>query len=547
MVAAVAVAILALVAAAVRAPKDVVDGFSLPADGQLTVRALDGEGNPVPRAEASLTVKPPDGYTRSIPGLVRDGRVVFHERLDGIVDVWGATDAEGESLPWGPIHVAISPSILRETEVRLPPGRTISGRVVDAAGNGVPHARVRATPMRSERVVGEARMVAGDDGAFVFRNLGDGEHALWLVAEGDGRYAVPVVARAGDSGVVLSLVAGVSARVEVVDEDDRPVAGASVLVSRRIPLGPHAWKYTAYSSTATRPDGIARLDGLDPSAECHLEVHGPREGTRYGRRQLESWKPIDTRVRLERAFTVRGRVTDAKGHAVAATVWRRTDPSTLTGVEASSDGRFEMDDVPYPGARLAAAPDGMHPDDFRWVRVTPQRPEVVLVLGAKAPRLVLGGGRAGQRVRFVLDGEGPPAAPIDCEVGADGAVLLSDLEEGVPYLVWAQPFDAGSDGSLWTSGFRVPADEIRLELVAGKAIRVRLKGAENARDVKVEVKGPLDTVLRARHTRDWVFEVAGLPDGRWTVNADAVGPTTALHADGVVDAGSTAELTLRAR
>ena len=137
-------------------------------------------------------------------------------------------------------------------------------------------------------------------------------HGLVSFAElPPGRYRVQALAPPGllapearvdlgaaDVDVDLAYRQTVSARIEVLDAEGRPVAQAGVTLERG-----HA------KSVTTDGAGIAMLEELDPRWDVGLRIRPPR-GRDLFDRTLDPWTVGDTRVILEASLSVSGSVVD---------------------------------------------------------------------------------------------------------------------------------------------------------------------------------------------------------------------------------------------
>ncbi|MEZ4365857.1 MAG: carboxypeptidase-like regulatory domain-containing protein [Kofleriaceae bacterium] len=167
---------------------------------------------------------------------------------------------------------------LTDQDIRLSPGGTIAGKVVDGRGAPAPYATVRIGGAPGDRGVGEVRQVSTDD-AGGFRVDGLPRAKLRAHAESETAASaivdVDLVAAAEANGVVLALDVTGTIAGTVVDSAGQPVAEVTVTAT------PDIWKGTgldrvmlAGPATATTDGGGAFvLRGL-PDADFRVSASG---------------------------------------------------------------------------------------------------------------------------------------------------------------------------------------------------------------------------------------------------------------------------------
>ncbi len=166
------------------------------------------------------------------------------------------------------------------------PGQTgptarISGRVMDAVtGRAIPSAVVRISysPRRSEperkRSLPQRSAVTGDNGTFSIAGVEPGEYSMWASKGGyldtwygatrpAGRFSRVSVQREALNDLVLRVWPAASIEGRVIDEANRPVAGAKVRVLPRDP--------GVFGSAMTDDRGMYRITRL-PSGEYTVMV-----------------------------------------------------------------------------------------------------------------------------------------------------------------------------------------------------------------------------------------------------------------------------------
>jgi hypothetical protein len=297
------------------------------------------------------------------------------------------------SLPAPPIDASFGP---RDAALAV--------SVVDGEGRAVAGASVRVFAMRGERAYYAGEHEADDGGAARFVGLPRGEAWVLAYAAAMSRGSTRVVLDQGDRSATIKLRPAVALDVEVVDDHERPVAGAEVAVTTGDPL-----------PTLARTDaaGRARVDRLGPPP---FLVRVAALGFDPVVRTAVVPAATPLRVRLERLASFVVTVVDADDAPVAGATVLAAGPglwparSTTTGPEGTArigglrGGVYDL--KARAGDRASATEVG----------VAAKRGE------ARSVRLVLA---AGRRVRvLVTDGEAEDAAPV-----GGAAVVLA--EEGL--------------------------------------------------------------------------------------------------------------------
>jgi protocatechuate 3,4-dioxygenase beta subunit len=153
----------------------------IPSPIPLETLVLDARGAPVPEADvnadynsggmAAQFPSPEKGFTGA------DGRVVFDGAGAGLYSISASADGLRDSSGWqGPFRME-QPGALAIVEMReRPPSTSLSGRLVDAQGNGVARAIIHADG--SMRRHDTARTLSEADGSFRFDSLALGQWVL---------------------------------------------------------------------------------------------------------------------------------------------------------------------------------------------------------------------------------------------------------------------------------------------------------------------------------------------------------------------------------
>jgi uncharacterized GH25 family protein len=166
-------------------------------------------------------------------------------------------------------------------DVRLEPGRTARGRVVDAGGNGIAGAMVMAAPAGSAPASRESMPATSDvNGSFLLTVPADGPIDLTAVAAGFPPARVTGVIPQDGSDIVMKAPRGARVRVTVLASDGKPAAGARVS-ARPVPayLGSDYLGFLNGPATAGS-DGVAVVGSLAPGAYEVVASSGQKRTTR---------------------------------------------------------------------------------------------------------------------------------------------------------------------------------------------------------------------------------------------------------------------------
>jgi protocatechuate 3,4-dioxygenase beta subunit len=506
----------------------------LEAARQLIVKVFDGDGRPVPHARVRF-----QGRGASC----EDGRAVFDELEGdevGRIEVTEAKDADGARLPYG--RATLEGAKAGGTyEIRLPPEFAIEGRVAGPDGRGVVGVAVRAdvvdTPEGEDEPrdepwmwrYGDPHVVHTDEkGMFRVGSLGAGEHRLFFRPPPALVPPEPMKALAGATGIEVRLRDAVAPRMTVLDSKGAPIAGARVVAARtpvNEPTMSDLFDPFGASPSLTRPDGTVVLAGLDPGASYVLAVRPPDSRADLADSVDPRWSPRDTTVRMTAGLVVAGVVLGSDGKAMerVRVTWTAGD-----GVSASSltlaDGAFRFTGLRPGEVRLSAAFwEAREAFGNEWrtaearVLAGSERVGLTIDLGAElAVRVENWAERSGTRGATALLFDGSGEKIREALVSADGGVLFGGLSKDDICAMWIAPDDAGR--SVRATGLRPGAEEASARLALGKTITVRFAVPRGAGPVAVRAEA-LGVVAEGVRTADGVYEVRGLPAGRWRIVA----------------------------
>lgn len=322
--------------------------------------------------------------------------------------------------------------------------RDLFGLVLDASGRALPGARVRTQryPWRVAGALTTGRYldaepgpagVTGPDGAFVLRLVPGA--VVDLVVEAEGFAAVALRDRTAGERVRVVLGPGVVVRLAARTSDGAPAVGVRVEAGT---YGP------ARASLVTDAAGRAESAPLPWAGSVDVEVPAqPGWSWRSGSHPVPAGaSAVEVALTVERAGTLRGRVTDAAtGRPIAgASVglgWTHEVP-----VRTDGEGRYEHTGVPGDGYHdLSVRAAGYATAEVRF-RGRPEGPlDVALATAATLTgRVVDGAGRplAGARVLATgsrFDGAEQRVSIADTASGADGRFRLEGLSADLPHEV----------------------------------------------------------------------------------------------------------------
>jgi len=360
----------------------IADGFSVfPSDAHDLVP---GDGAPL------LVLGP----AADVSGVVEDasGKPVSGAWVALLAGTWGSrpvanawmrdrTGGDGlfriRNAPAGPatlfvehpdFAVALRPVQVPEANarVRLDPGRTVEGVVLDADDRPVPDTTLQVFAGALGPEVG----ASGTDGRFRIGHVPEGPD-LTLVADG-GRRGFTIRTKLGGGPAVVRLDPVVLRSVlvtEAVDGETVPVSGLDLALH-----GGGGSQFRALprlkSDEQGRVEIVVREDvpwSLAPDARHPL--YAVRLGFPVATAVEGEWE-----LRLERKAVVTGRVLDAAGRAISGaevgiSYGGTSDPSLATGLTfTDADGRFSVRGVRPSEQEVAAF--ARHPD-LGWAVSTP--------------------------------------------------------------------------------------------------------------------------------------------------------------------------------
>lgn len=282
----------------------------------MSIRALDAEGRGVPRFALRVQWEKEPGHFQTWGGYGEDGVATARvPRVPSTVEVWGAQDADGRSLPSGPAS-AEAVAGATSVEVRLPKGLALAGRLVSREGQPLGGIRVVAFPADAGTLgipaaklppgglgVGAHGFEAhgadtpGADGRFTLQGLAASRYRVTVAAEGEWYTVNDVEADAGSGPIEVVVERSLSPEVKVLDPHGNPLVGATV-APYPVEKGHFSAGYRSDLAATTDARGVARLRRLQANGTYRLSVVPPDERKDLAPTALENWSPAPTTVHL---------------------------------------------------------------------------------------------------------------------------------------------------------------------------------------------------------------------------------------------------------
>ncbi|HEY4575335.1 MAG TPA: carboxypeptidase regulatory-like domain-containing protein, partial [Thermoanaerobaculia bacterium] len=438
--------------------------------------------------------------------------------------------------------------------VALVPGAALHGLVVDAQGNPVEGAEVRAKAPQRElfpappaRDPGPADALSGADGAFVLEDRSPGESLDLTVSHpGYGPASAPGVAvpREAPVRIVLQAAARVSGRT--VDAEGKPVAGASISVSEEEAesLGGQVlqrWTGRVHDGVTDDEGGFA-FDGVSPGPIAVYAQAPHRQRAELKNLEVKPGQDLaGLEVVLPPGAAVEGRVLSPEGRPVPGAEVSVLEPSqndfSFSSLRATTDGdgQYRIEGIP-PGKRTLEARAEGYRRAVRDVEASARTAtaDFNLERGLEVSgRVVDDGGNPvpGARLRLMagrsISAEAPQALS-----GADGAFRLTGLQDGTYTLRVSKAGYTAADlrgQTVTLAGASVSGLEVRLS--GGGTITGRLTGLEFSQLSRVRVWAQSE-FNSGQVDPEGTYRISHLPPDDWTVTA--VVPDTPLHAEGHV-------------
>lgn len=522
-----------------------VDG---PVPRQVKVLVVDPEGHPVPQFDVCLAQTSSGASWEGTSGPIEVEASLEPQWLA----VTNARDASGRPLGLAPGLLGPIVSDGVERTLRLAPGLSIAGRVVDEAGKPVADAQVLAQagalPDDAPDLLSAGASARSDaTGRFEVSGLLPGGHTLRVVAPDGFAALAPLEVQAGRMDLAVRLERDGALELRLEDPAGRPLPGATVSL---------AWAggQGGIGRFLSDAAGRVRLRGLKAGQAYALQVDPPGDRPEVGRLALKAWNAVAGDLRLPAARVVRGQTRDEQGRPVPQATIQAYGAEAWGGPTATSDaeGRFVLGHLPEGPLVLGAW--AYVPGPAPGARARLFADEVPLPEPGQDLSLTL---RPGATLEVRLNGLGPltgdawlslsdgrPGRPtLGADVRPDGTARVAGLDPRATYSACAQVLRPTAR-IAYRAGIAGDAGAVSLDLVPTRSITGRVLGLPAGRRARVEVRhGAL--AVDTRTDRAGAFTLEGLPPGRWLVLArTSDGPQASWEASAEAEAGTSVELRL---
>jgi protocatechuate 3,4-dioxygenase beta subunit len=452
--------------------------------------------------------------------------------------------------------LTFEPGVVREVEVALLVGATLSGRVVDESGAPLAGAEVDAAESAVWGFTGE-EMAKGEtdaSGAFVLEHVAPGK--CLLLAKKDGYLeSEPEKLELADgesrAGFVLQLGHGATIAGRVSLPDGSPCEGASVKVSfdpeALVGMGAFNAARGASGESKSAADGRFAVAGLGKgpfqvTASLERKAADDAKETWKGRAKAVKPDTLDLELSLGAPLVLRGRVRDAAGApipefrvvaAAASGAWFQSGESRVEEAQ-DPEGDFVVRGLEAGKWQVEARAAGFGP--MTAVEVTLPRAEeepleLVLTPAATIAGKVVdpkGVGVSGARVTLQVDAaqrmqgmRGDLQLP-EATSGEDGEFLLSGLASGTSAIYASHEGFAASEPASVAASAEQPASGVILKLRKGALLTGEVFGKDTKPAAGVQIlaqgSGGLEMNMR-RADAAGAFRFEALSPGPWTITA----------------------------
>jgi protocatechuate 3,4-dioxygenase beta subunit len=504
--------------------------ITLPATRRVEGRVVTPDGQPL----SGATVLASEMILRSLGGSQMMGSNRFHRAvttdegtfsISGVapgpiqlrVSLAGYQNAEREGLE-------VKPGEDLFVELTLEPGATVEGRVLNAAGDPV----VRATVRAQEGGMGGAAFVmmsgmgnsTDADGRYLLEGVKPGQRTLVAQAEGMPRAVRDIEVKPGRNTLDFTLAGGHEVTGRVTDESGTGIAGAMVFLREGMRFdAPRTLSGADGSFTLTAvPDGKYR-------ATANKEGYAP---LREGPEVVVAGAPVaGVAIQLAAGGAITGRLIGLEFHELS-----RVRVSTRWGMntgQVDPEGVYRIANLAPGDWDVSATVPGTDRQASGRVKLDLGVPEVTLDLkfgeGLRLEGRVIRNGKPLAGTSLVLESEPRSSIPRFSETDLQGVFRFGGLEAGT-YTLSVK----GSLGGLLDRRTLEVSEDLEVDIeLATASVSGRVVDAvsdDPVADAKVSLLAPdgrSTDGLDATTGRDGSFTLLEVGEGAWKVQANKEG------------------------
>ena len=255
-------------------------------------RVFDADSQPVTRGTVRVYTGPSGKRRNAVNAPISGGffvaRVTTTESAVDI-EVTGAFDAAGRSLNFvkkrekdmslsGDISLYLDAGMTVSGTVRAQDGRPLAGMQVRVQKKGQNH----YNPWGNQHGGNGGQARSDDEGRWTVKGLKEGDYNVDLTPGGDWMTPASIPVRAGDEGIEIKLVKGLTIEGVVKTAEGEPLTGANVWLaetqaskkSRGTDKQGHNWMDSMRLRTTTGADGSFVIKGLPEEALFNVSAAG---------------------------------------------------------------------------------------------------------------------------------------------------------------------------------------------------------------------------------------------------------------------------------
>lgn len=409
--------------------------------------------------------------------------------------------------------------------ILLPPAAEVRGRFIDEEGRPVSGVKVVAEGWVSPDAPAASRgeVTSDSDGRWAIRGLPRVRLAVRAMSDSHATFRTTLQPESDELDIgTVTLAHAAQLTLIVTDSTDVPLAGVRV-------------RSDGGFEGRTDDEGMIRVSRLSPTEQSVLTATAA--GFRKQTHEVVPPLPKETKIVLERAFTVKGTLSTESGAALDGAAVTIKNESNYRREEIGTDGTFSLDVLPDAEFSLTFE----SPATASLTRAEPAG-EAGEVRDLGLLRLLDGHGVRGRvtdsagvpvpgaRVWTIRPGEGGAVAAwvagrlVQTTTGADGAFDLRGLSEGPALLRIDAPDFARAYRDIVME--TAPLDVGSLTLLRGSVVTVNVPRSD-AVIARLDLRGDaLDADMLTAPVVEREARLRQVPPGRYGV--------TVLNAGGVV-------------